>query len=90
MIYTLVRHSVEDFDKWKKVFDEHESVRKEGGEESCQLFQGAGKPNDVTVLLKWESTEKAKTFFDSEDLKATMKEAGVLAPPEIIFLDEAN
>jgi len=90
MVYTLIRHNVEDFGKWKGLFDEHDSVRKEAGEESYQLFQSAGKPNEVTVLFNWESKEKAEAFLNSDELKDKMKEAGVLDAPEVTFLEEAN
>lgn len=52
MNYLLVRHSVADYPAWKKVFDEHAPMRKEGGSESGELFQSSTDPNEVTILFQ--------------------------------------
>ncbi len=65
MIYTLATHTVEDFAKWKTVFDGSIEMRKSAGELSFQVFQDASDQKKVTVLNEWESKEKAETFFDN-------------------------
>lgn len=88
MVRVLLRHSVEDYDTWKSHFDEHESTRKEHGEEGYQLLRETDDPNDLVMLFNWDSTENARGFLDSSDLRDTMAEAGVVGEPEISFLDE--
>jgi hypothetical protein len=35
----MVQHTVRDYDAWKRVFDEHEAVRKEHGATGHQLYR---------------------------------------------------
>jgi hypothetical protein len=90
MPHVLVRHKVADFAKWKPVFDEHSTTRAAAGSKGGQLFRSASDPNDVTILFEWESIEKAHAFAASADLKAKMKEAGVIELPDIYFLDDGE
>ena len=39
MVHLLVHHSVEDYNKWKPVFDEHESARAKAGSKGAQVFR---------------------------------------------------
>ena len=88
MPYILVHHKVQDYAKWKTVFDEHDNMRKSGGSKGGWLFQSADDPNDVVVVLEWESLDKARAFASSDDLRQAMEEAGVAGPPTIIFMEE--
>lgn len=86
MATMLVRHTVQDFAKWKKVFDEHAATRKAAGSKGGELFQAAGNPLDVTILFHWDTVDNARKFSESPDLKTTMERAGVTGPPQIQFL----
>ncbi len=90
MPYTLVRSTVEDFAKWKAVYDEHASVRRAAGSIGAQVFQNAETPNQVTVLIEWDSLENAHKFVQSQDLRDAMERAGVIGPPDISFLNRAD
>ena len=39
----------------------------------------------VTIINTWDSVEAPQAFLNREELKAGMAEAGVTAPPTIIF-----
>ena len=88
-MYTLVKHKVKDYDKWREVFDSAADFRESGGEVSFQVFRSSNDKNEVWVLNKWDNDGKAKAFFQSEDLKSKMLEAGVAGKPKINFLDES-
>jgi len=89
MVSILIRHKVADYDKWRPLFDEHQETRTEAGEQSFQVFRSKDNPNEVWVILKWESVEKAKEFLENPFLKTKMEEAGVIEVPDINFLEEA-
>jgi len=89
MVHVLVRHKVEDFDKWKAGFEAALEFRKSSGEKSFQVFQDADDPNLVTVLNEWNDLDSAKKFIGSDELKEKMKAVGVLEPPQVFFLNEA-
>ncbi len=90
MPYILVRHKVEDYAKWKHVFDEHGASRKANGSKGGLLLRNADNPNEVVILLEWDDLAKARQFVQSQDLRAAMERAGVADQPDIYFLDEAD
>lgn len=88
MVNVLVRHKVADFTRWKQVFDGHFGFRHGAGELSCRIFHSHDNGMDLSLFFEWETLEKARAFFGSEQLKNGMQQAGVVGAPEIIFLDE--
>ncbi len=88
MTYVLVIHTVEDYDKWKQGYDKHEDMRKKEGSQGAFAFRNAENPKQMVVMTKWKDIKSAKNFNESENLKETMKKAGVLGKPEIYYLDE--
>lgn len=89
MTHVLIRHRVEDFDKWKSVYDSLESERVNIGSKTANVFRDQNDPSAVTVLTEWDSAESAEKFNSSDALKDAMSTAGVQGPPEIKFLDNA-
>jgi heme-degrading monooxygenase HmoA len=90
MPHMLVHHKVRDFGKWKPFYDRHEATRKASGLKGSQVFQNVEDPTDVFMLFEWDSTENAKKFSMSEDLKKTMEAAGVVGVPHIHLLKEVQ
>ena len=86
--YTIATHPVRDFDAWKAIFDQFEPIRKEAGERSAVVLRHADDPNMVTIINTWDSIEAPQAFLNREELKSGMAEAGVTAPPTIIFANE--
>ena len=44
-------------------------------------------PNDVLIVMQWESKEQAEKFDTSANLKETMQHAGVSSVPEFSFAE---
>ena len=86
--YTIATHPVRDFDAWKAIFDQFEPIRKEAGERSAVVLRHADDPNMVTIINTGDSLEAPQAFLNREELKAGMAEAGVTAPPTMIFANE--
>lgn len=84
----LVKHTVEDYDSWKAHFDDHQPTREEFGQLGYQLYSVTEDPNEVVVLLYWDSVENARRFFEESDVADVMDRAGVIGEPELHFLDE--
>jgi len=53
------------------------------------VLRHADDPNMVTIINTWDSIDAPQAFFNREELKAGMAEAGVTAPPTMIFANEA-
>jgi heme-degrading monooxygenase HmoA len=90
MPYLLIRHKVEDYAKWKPVYDQHGTTRKASGSQGSQLFRNANDPNELVILFEWDDLEKARQFVQSEDLRQAMQRAGVADQPDIYFLEEVE
>ena len=86
--YTIATHPVRDFAAWKAIFDQFEPIRKEAGERSAVVLRHADDSNMVTIINTWDSIEAPQAFLNREELKAGMAEAGVTAPPTMIFANE--
>ena len=52
------------------------------------VLRHADDPNMVTIINTWDSLEAPQAFLNREELKAGMAEAGVTAPPTMIFANE--
>lgn len=89
MAYLLVRHTADDYSKWRPVFDDHEAMRKAGGSKSARVFRNADNPNEIVLLMEWDEIERAREFGTSEDLRQAMEKAGVVGRPDVLFLEEA-
>ena len=87
--YTIASHPVRDFGTWKSLFDQFEPIRKDGGELSAVVLRHSDDQNMVTVINTWDTIEMAPVFFNREELKSAMGEAGVIAPPTFVFANEA-
>lgn len=91
MVYIHVRHSVEDYARWREGFDNHAPARQAGGAtDEAYVMRNVDDPNEITVILGWSDLEKARAFTQSASLKEAMQKAGVTGPPEVRFLEAAG
>ncbi len=88
MVHVIIRHKVADYGQWKQEFDAHVSRRMAAGESGSRIFHSVDDPRDVTVISDWESVEQARRFIGSEDLRATMKKAGVVGNADINYVQD--
>jgi heme-degrading monooxygenase HmoA len=90
MTHILVIHKVQDFKKWKPVFDGDAARRKSAGSRGCRLFQSEKDSNEVAVLCQWKDLGAAHQFVESADTHRAMENAGVVGEPDLYFLEEAG
>ena len=91
--FLLERHKVQDYDKWKAVFEEDTDNRAASGSRGAQIFRNADDPMELVVLFEWESLEMARERVGSEALSQKFEEAGVaegVERTEFCFLEEAG
>jgi quinol monooxygenase YgiN len=86
----IVQHTVRDYDAWKPVFDEHESVRAKYGCLGHTIYRDADKPEDLMVFIQCESRERAEGILRDPSLAASMERGGVLGEPRVTWLAEAE
>lgn len=90
MAHVLVKHIVNDYAGWKKVFDNFSDFRKQSGEKSFQIFHPGDNPNNLTLLFEWDTEQNAETFLGSTELKTAMQNAGVTEEPNIQILNQLD
>jgi len=89
-MYVIVQHEVRDYDSWKPAFDEHEDVRKKYGCRSHTIFRDATNPNEVRILMEWESRDGVEGFLRDPSLAEAMQRGGVVSEPLATFLEESD
>ncbi len=89
MAHMLIKHHVQDYARWRAVFDDKADLRIENGETYAHVFRNADDPDNVVIMFRWDTLEHARRYAQDPRLKAAMQEAGVMGLPEVIFLDEA-
>jgi hypothetical protein len=86
----FVRHSVQDYEAWKSVFDSVGDLRRRNGEKSYQILRQDNASNNLVALFEWDNLDNARKYAASPELKEAMQRAGVTGKPEILFLEEAS
>ena len=86
----IVQHTVSDYDEWKRVFDEHEAVRRQHGATGHQLYRGAVDPNEVTVVTQFPTRAQAEAFATDPSLKEAMERGGVISEPRVTWAEESE
>jgi quinol monooxygenase YgiN len=86
MEHVLIIHEVEDYEAWKKIFNDAATIRKNAGELSYQVLKADNNANKIVHFSKWASITNAKVFFESPKLVEIRKQAGVKAP-EFVYLE---
>lgn len=90
MAIVTIRHSVEDFSKWKTGYDEGKSMIKSKGGKRQILYKNVDNPNELIVVTEVDSLDNARNIVQSDELKTAMHNAGVVGAPIITFLDEVE
>jgi quinol monooxygenase YgiN len=91
MVYIYIRHTVEDYARWREGYDNHAAARQAGGAtDEAYVMRNVDDPNEITIILGWSDLQKARAFTQSASLKEAMQNAGVTGQPEIRFLEAAG
>jgi hypothetical protein len=86
MATLFVRHTVADFARWRKGYDEFDAKRRSMGVTGDGVYQLDGNPNDITLYHEFASMDAAKAFAASSELREAMTSAGVVGTPDIWFV----
>jgi quinol monooxygenase YgiN len=80
MNYVLIIHAVQDYQAWKRIFDDAAGIRQRAGEQSYRVLRDQHDANRIVHFSKWASLEQARDFFESPELIEIRQRAGVEAP----------
>ena len=83
-----VRHNVEDYAAWRKVYDELEPLRAQHGCTAQRVMRLPADGNDLFLTHEFPTAEQAGSFAHDPALRDGMGRAGVQGAPRIeIFTD---
>jgi len=86
MLVMLVRNRVEDYSRWKSVFDAQDPEAREAGLYLTDLWRDIEDPNNVFFVLRVSDLDKARAFLADPKSAEVGKIAGVI-DGEIHFLE---
>jgi hypothetical protein len=87
MPFVLVRHKIEDYERWKRVFDENIPPRQEFGFKEGQILRNTDNPHELFVLFEIEDEQKVRAFFELRRFGEEVRKAGVTDQPDVYFLE---
>lgn len=90
VIWMVVEHEVADFDHWLGTFEAALTTRRGAGELSHRIDRDAADPNRLTVIMKWVSGARARSFVQDPVLAIGMRTAGVVDGARIWICDTAT
>ena len=85
MMCLVVRSRVKDFEKWKKIFDEHASTRRRSGSKGGFFFRNADTPDETMFLFEWDSFEGASGFASDASVHSVLMQAGLKGQLNCLF-----
>ena len=86
----IVNYRVADFDAFLTVFQQNAEERKAAGMRNVILWQAAGDPNHVFIVMEGDDLEKLREFDASDELEQILKLAGVITPPQVHYLEKVH
>jgi len=89
MYVIAINHAVDDYDKWKQVYDTYPPTTA-GGANFSRVNRGIDDPNQITVVAGFDSLDKLKSFASDPQLKDVMHRAGVHGEPRIEIYEEVE
>ena len=90
MATLFVRHTVNDYVAWKRVYDEFASTRKEWGVTGAGVYRDPEEPDTLVVVHHFKDVDDARAFVNSEDLHAAMANSGVKGQPTIWITEDVE
>jgi hypothetical protein len=85
--FMTIKHKVTNYEKWKPVYDSHDSIRQSNGLHNYVIARGTEDPNMILIALRMDDVDKAKAMVASQEMKDRMKKAGVAGPTSFDYLE---
>jgi heme-degrading monooxygenase HmoA len=88
MAHVLWHFKVEDYARWKSVFDEDPTDRGSNGSKGGIVFRNAKDANEVLLLLEWDDNklEQLRALAQSPQMKEIQERSGYTGEPEVLVL----
>ena len=90
MALLIINHVVGDYETFKQVFLDDQERRRRLGSKSARVYKVDGDPNNIRVVLEFETVEQARTHAEGLELHEAIKWAtGNVSMPYFEVLEPA-
>lgn len=88
MTLLIIEHKVGNVETFRKVFLEDEERRRRGGSKGARVYEIAGTPTDIRVVLEFETAQQARDHAEGLELHEAIKWAtGNVSMPSFVVLE---
>ena len=87
MVVLQIEHKVQNFDGWKKAFENDPIDRKKSGVQSYRIYRPSDYPNYVIIDLEFENLTAAQNTLAALRKLWTQVEGTVMFNPQTRILD---
>jgi hypothetical protein len=88
MALLIINHVVGDYETFKEVFLDDEARRRRLGSKGARVWMVDGEPNDIRVVLEFETAEQAREHAEGLELHEAIKWAtGNVSMPSFEVLE---
>ena len=89
MALLIIEHIVGDFETFKTVFMDDEDRRRRGGSRGARVYRVADDPNDVRVVLDFDTAQQAREHAEGLELHEAIKWAtSNVSMPSFVVLEQ--
>ena len=81
----IVSHQVADFDTWLTAYNAADDLRQAKGIIGHAANRSLDDPSVALVYHQAESFDTLRAFVEDDEVRAAMKEAGVISEPEVSY-----
>ena len=90
MALLIIEHKVGDYETFEKVFMDDQGRRRRGGSLGARVYRLADDPNDVWVVLDFDTAEHARKHAEGLELHEAIKWAtSNVSMPHFVVLERA-
>jgi len=86
MVTIILNHKVSDYKAWKKRYDADAPRREKAKLKEVYVGPNAEDPNNVYIIFQTSNAAAFEKMVKDPELKAVMKEAGVVGQPKVTML----
>ena len=91
-VSVFVRHKVEDFAAWKKMYDQGSQMRRDAGVLGDSVYRDPDDPNMAIVYIQHADVSAAKAQaarLDSDEFRSMAKTVGIHLDTREVWIGEA-
>ncbi|MFY9839929.1 MAG: hypothetical protein WAK55_26345 [Xanthobacteraceae bacterium] len=84
-----VQITIDDYARWRSIFDKNKPLRDRAGLKNVLVYRDADDPHQLVVWSETADPAKAREALGGPDCRNAMQEAGVVGPPKVHVLAPA-